>query len=156
MFDDTFVIVYIPVLLWIIGLVILFIFLALKYPFGKWTKENPNPYERETFAMPRGTFRGILTISLLFLVMLLEVVTLRLNNLEDMVDKLLVAFQMMLAFYFGSKVMHHVTKADERKSRELSKVVGAQVGLSASQAGLSASQAEQKEEKGVDESGAVG
>ena len=123
MLSDTFKIVYIPVILWVIGIVVLFIFLVLKYPFGKWTKENPNPYLLETFAMPRGVLRGILTLSLLFIVMLLEVVSLRINNLEKIIEQLLVAFQMMLAFYFGSKVMHHVVKADERKSKELTKAI---------------------------------
>ncbi len=123
MFDDTFTIVYVPVLIWIVGLIIFFIFLALKYPFGNWSEENPNPYQNETLAMPRGTLRGILTLSLLFIVMLLEVVSIRIAQIEDIIDELLVAFQMMLAFYFGSKVMHHVTKADERKSRELTQAV---------------------------------
>jgi hypothetical protein len=28
----------------------------------------------------------------------------------------MIAFQMMVAFYFGSKVMHHITSADRTKS----------------------------------------
>jgi len=118
-FKDGFAYFYVPVLLWIIGVTIVVIILMKRYTFGKWTAENPNPYALESFAMPRGVMRGILAMSLLFLVMLLEVVTLRKPEFEKNIDQLLVAFQMMLAFYFGSKVMHHITQADERKSNEM-------------------------------------
>jgi hypothetical protein len=117
---------------WLFGMTILFVILLKKYTFGNWTPENPNPYVTETFSMPRGVFRGMLTMSLLFIVMLLEVVNLNfpiqtkegqlllvgdgLFLPEERYKELMVAFQMMLAFYFGSKVMHHITKADERKS----------------------------------------
>jgi len=114
--DSLFYLVFIPVLVWLVAVIILFYFLLRHYTFKKW--ETPNPYQAETFAMPRGIFRGILTLSLLFLVMLMEVVSLKINNIEAHIDNLLVAFQMMLAFYFGSKVMHHVTKADERKTKQ--------------------------------------
>ena len=78
--------------------------------------------------MPRGVFRGFLTLSLLFVVSLIEVANMTLPILDDSGavllpetrhPELLVAFQMMLAFYFGSKVLHHVTSADERKSKEI-------------------------------------
>jgi len=116
---------------WIIAVIVFLVFLLRKYTFGRhWTKENPNPYAMETFGMPRGVLRGILTLSLLFMVMLLELLNLGLiskgggssNNLlltEDRYKDLMIAFQMMIAFYFGSKVMHHVTKADERKSKKI-------------------------------------
>jgi hypothetical protein len=112
------------------GIVVL-IFLALlgRYSFGfGFTKEKPNPYEKETFGMPRGVFRGILTLSLLFIVLLLEVISLNGKvmtidkNLfvpEIMYKELMVAFQMMLAFYFGSKMVHHVTSADRDKSKTI-------------------------------------
>ena len=114
----VFIAIFSIVGLWLIGISVLFIKLLKKYPFGKqWTEKNPNPYKNETFAMPRGIFRGILTLSLLFIVMLLEVVNLQMLGLEQKIDQLLVAFQMMLAFYFGSKVMHHVTSADRDKEK---------------------------------------
>jgi len=122
-FKDIFLVVYVPVLLWLIGVIILFIHLLKKYTFGNWNEENPNPYQNETFGMPRGVMRGILTLSLLFVVMLLEVVALQVTAVEQYIDELLVGFQMMLAFYFGAKVMHHVTKADERKSKEMSAAI---------------------------------
>jgi len=114
---------FILTLVWILGVTILFIIMLRKYTFGKWTETHKNPYALETLGMPRGFFRGILTISLLFMVMLLEVLNLNMRGLETKINQLLVAFQMMLAFYFGSKVMHHVTKADERKSERLSDVL---------------------------------
>jgi len=120
---------------WFGFIFILFVALLIRYTFGVgFTAENPNPYRTETFAMPRGVFRGIITLSLLFVVILLEVIDLGLpvmTNVGQLIvhqagDKvlfpferhhdLMMAFQMMLAFYFGSKVMHHVTKADERKA----------------------------------------
>lgn len=111
---------YLPVTLWIVGVIITVIILMRRYTFGKWTKENPNPYENESFAMPRGVMRGILSMSLLFIVLLLEIVSLQDRGFsEGNMKELLIAFQMMLAFYFGSKVMHHVTSADERKNSEM-------------------------------------
>jgi hypothetical protein len=128
MSDPIFNFFYIPVIIWTIGIVILMFFLIKKYTFGKnWTKDNPNPYHGETFAMPRGVMRGILTLSLLFIVMLMEVVNLlpteiigeKIWGLEDKIAGLMTAFQMMLAFYFGSKVMHHLTSVDLKKSKEV-------------------------------------
>lgn len=104
------------IMLWFVGIVILFVFLARKFTFGKWTKDSPNPFELETFAMPRGVFRGILTLSLLYIVMLFEVFSLMTTPELQINDQLMVAFQMMLAFYFGSKIMHHVTAADQKKT----------------------------------------
>ena len=111
------------VLAWIVLVILFFIFLLRKYTFGNWTEENPNPYKKETMGLPRGILRGVLTLSILFIVMLLEV-----NNLffdpqdlevagrifipEERFGQMLVAFQMVIAFYFGGKVMHHVTQAE--------------------------------------------
>ncbi len=122
-YSFTYLTVFILTALWIVAVSIFLGILARKYTFGNWTEENPNPYKLETLGMPRGTMRGILTVSLLFVVILLEVVNLRMEGLEGKIDNLLVAFQMMLAFYFGSKVMHHLTKADERKSETLSRAM---------------------------------
>jgi len=66
--------------------------------------------------MPRGVFRGMLTLSLLYVFILFEVANLHIVGLELEMEGLVVGFQMMLAFYFGSKVMHHVTSADRDKS----------------------------------------
>lgn len=120
---------YTLVVIWFTLVTVIFLALVVRYTFGVgFSEENPNPYQKETFAMPRGVFRGFLTLSLLFVVSLIEVANMTLPFLDDNGSvilpetrhpELLVAFQMMLAFYFGSKVLHHVTSADERKSKEI-------------------------------------
>ncbi|MFQ5652144.1 MAG: hypothetical protein ACE5IY_19620 [bacterium] len=130
----VFVIVGGLVLLWLVSVGFFLYKMIRRYTLGNWSEENKNPYENETLAMPRGTFRGILTMSLLFIVMILEVVSLKmpiiefgdkLISLEDKIDQLIIAFQMMLAFYFGSKVMHHVTSADARKTEHVARAAAA-------------------------------
>ncbi len=103
------------VAIWLIGMTFVFLRLVSQYTLGKWTKDNPNPYAKETFAMPRGVFRGMLTLSLLYVFILFEVANLQIVGFEVEMEGLVVGFQMMLAFYFGSKVMHHVTSADRDK-----------------------------------------
>ncbi|MCB0431446.1 MAG: hypothetical protein KDD54_15135 [Flavobacteriales bacterium] len=110
--------VYIPAILWVILLVTLLVKLFRKYTFGNWSPENPNPYAMETMGIPRGAFRGILTMSLLFAVVLFEVINIKVGGqFETQVSGLLTAFQMMIAFYFGAKVMHHITSTDRSKTK---------------------------------------
>lgn len=108
--------VYIPIMVWLVIVLTFFIILLKKYTFGNWSEEHPNPYAGETFDMPRGVFRGTLTLSLLFIVVILELVNVRIIGFENEISELMVAFQMMIAFYFGSKVMHHMTSTDRRKT----------------------------------------
>jgi len=108
--------VFAPIGIWLLIVLAFFVVLLKKYTFGNWTKENPNPYFGETFDMPRGVIRGILTLTLLFVVVVFELVNVRIIGFEDEFHELMVAFQMMIAFYFGSKVMHHLTSADRRKA----------------------------------------
>jgi hypothetical protein len=108
--------VYFPIMLWLVLVFVFFILLLKKYTFGNWTKDNPNPYAGETFDMPRGVFRGTITLTLLFIVIILELVNVRIIGFEDEITELMVAFQMMIAFYFGSKVMHHMTSTDRKKT----------------------------------------
>ncbi len=108
--------VYIPIVLWLLIVFAFFILLLRKYTFGNWTINNPNPYAGETFDMPRGIFRGILTLTLLFVAVILELVNVRIVGFEQEMHEFMVAFEMMIAFYFGSKVMHHITSADRKKS----------------------------------------
>ncbi len=110
-----------PIFFWLALVLGFLIFMFYKYTFGNWSQENPNPYQDETFGMPRGTFRGILTMSLLFIVVVLELVNVRIIGFEQEIHQLMVAFQMMIAFYFGSKVMHHVTSADRSKTEHITK-----------------------------------
>jgi len=116
--QDIFLTVYIPVIVWI-GLVVIFLIaLIIKFTFGRWTQDNPNPYEKETFALPRGIMRGILTLSLLFVFVLLEVVNILNGKLEEYSAGLLTAFQMMLAFYFGGKAVHHIVSVEKQKANK--------------------------------------
>ncbi len=111
--------VYLPIGAWLTVVLIFFVILLRKYTFGKWTEENPNPYMGETFDMPRGVFRGTLTLTLVFVVTVLELVNVRVVGFEDEIHELMVAFQMMIAFYFGSKVMHHMSSTDRKKTEAI-------------------------------------
>lgn len=111
--------VYLPIAIWMGGIIILIILLLRRYTFGQWSEDNPNPYSGETFSMPRGVFRGLVTLTLLFVVIFLELVSVHVIGFEMQITELLVAFHMMIAFYFGSKVMHHITSADRTKTVEI-------------------------------------
>ena len=111
--------VLIPIFLWLGLLLGFFIFLFIKFTFGNWTKDNPNPYEGETFGMPMGTFRGTLTLTLVYVVVILQLVNVRVIGFETEITMMMEAFQMMIAFYFGSKVMHHITASDKKKTYAL-------------------------------------
>jgi len=114
--------VLLPIFLWLALVLGFIILLFVKFTFGNWTKDRPNPYETETFGMPRGTFRGILTLSLLWITVVLELVNVRIIGFEQEFEGFMTAFQMMIAFYFGSKVMHHITSADTKKAKAVAGV----------------------------------
>ncbi len=113
---EYFWLVYFPIMLWMVLVLVFLIALFVKYTFGNWGPENPNPYEKETFGMPRGTFRGILTLTLLWVVVVLELVNVRVEGFEAQMHELMVAFEMMIGFYFGAKVMHHITAVEKSKA----------------------------------------
>ncbi|MCB0806233.1 MAG: hypothetical protein KDC05_10575 [Bacteroidales bacterium] len=106
-------------ILWTSGVIVLLILFLKKYTFGNWTPDNPNPYHGETLGMPRGFFRSVLTLSLLFVVVLLQIGYIRFDIEEIQVKDMMTAFQMMLAFYFGSKVMHHLASTDKIKTKAI-------------------------------------
>lgn len=112
--------IYMPVMVWLIISTIFIVVMFKKYTFGDWTKENPNPNDGETFNMPRGTIRGILTMSLLFITVVIELANARVIGLEERFSEFLAAFQMMVAFYFGAKVMHHINSVDKSKTKAIS------------------------------------
>lgn len=116
--------VFVPVGLWLIIVLGFFVLLLKKYTFGNWTEESPNPYAGETFDMPRGVFRGTLTLTLVFIVTVFELVNVRIIGFEEEIHELMVAFQMMIAFYFGSKVMHHMASTDRKKTESIAENVG--------------------------------
>lgn len=120
--DPEFLLLYIPVLIWLIGLIIFFIYMLRKYTFGKWGNQT-NPYIHETLGMPRGVIRGTITLSLLFFVLLFETLSLISTGLEARSEHLFTAFELMIAFYFGSKVMHHLTSSDKKKNRDVAEVI---------------------------------
>lgn len=117
--DRTFILYfYTPIIVWLVLIVLLFAFLLARYTFGKWTNENPNPYSKETLGLPRGIFRAVLTLTLLFGAVIFELIHMKLGRPESHMEEFMVAFQMMIAFYFGSKVMHHVASNDRKKTVE--------------------------------------
>ncbi len=110
---DYFWYIYLPVAIWLMLVIILIAVLMKKYTFGK----DKNPYESETFGLPRGFMRGILTLSLLFIVILFETYNLQSDSPDEgKFQEFVVAFQMMIAFYFGSKVAHHVSSTERHKA----------------------------------------
>ncbi len=113
---DFFWFIYIPIVIWLLLITTLMIFLVVKYTLGKWTAENPNPYEGETLGIPRGVLRGLLTLTLLFVVVIFEVHGVAKGITEEGYMEFVVAFKMMIAFYFGSKVAHHVTSTERKKA----------------------------------------
>jgi|GEM_PF-2250093 len=115
--------VALPLAVWMLFLMIVFWKIIKGYTLNNWSQEEPNPFQKETLALPRGTIRGVLTLTILATVILLQIYAV--NNMESMdkISAIINAFELMLAFYFGSKVMHHLTAADKNKTKA---VAGAQ------------------------------
>lgn len=111
--------IYMPVMVWMIISVVFIVIMFRKYTFGDWTVDNPNPCDGETFNMPRGTIRGVLTMSLLFITVVIELANARFVGFEQEFPEFMAAFQMMVAFYFGAKVMHHINSVDKSKTKTL-------------------------------------
>lgn len=112
-------VMYGVLILWA-ALVVIFLAVLIKrytlYDPNRWTKAT-HPFIGETLALPRGVFRALITVSLLIFVLFMEIVSLAGGGLEESIEGMLTAFQMMLAFYFGSKVMHHLAAVDKRKAQ---------------------------------------
>ncbi len=106
-------------ILWMTGVVILFVILLKKYTFGKWDAAHPNPHFGETMAIPRGFFRSTLTLSLLFFMILFYVGDFYFDFGSGKLNEITTAFEMMLTFYFGAKVMHHLASNDKNKTKAL-------------------------------------
>lgn len=103
-------------IVWFLGVILFLIYLVLKYD----PLTNPdNPYINQTMSLPPGVFRVILTLSLLFAVILLEGYALinmsEYEKVQKILDPLLTAFQLMIAFYFGTKMLGMVTGKDEEE-----------------------------------------
>lgn len=119
---NAFLMLYIPVVAWVVLIILLFIFLLRRYTFRKWGNQS-NPYHGETLGMPRGVIRATLSISLLFFVLLFETFSLVIDSLEARTENLFTAFELMVAFYFGGKVMHHLSSSDKKKNRDVANAV---------------------------------
>ncbi len=114
---DFFWYVFLPIGIWLLGIIILMTTLIVKFTFGKWTKEEQNPFQKETLGVPRGVMRGILTLTLVYVVVLFETYNLNSSIPETGYIEFLMAFKMMIAFYFGSKVAHHVATTEHKKAK---------------------------------------
>jgi hypothetical protein len=112
-------IVVLSFIIWMTGVVTLFVLLLKRYTFGKWDNENQNPHAGETLSIPRGFFRGTLTLSLLFFVILFYIGDFYFEYGSGKLGELTTAFEMMLAFYFGAKVMHHLASNDKNKTKAI-------------------------------------
>ena len=102
---------------WVVALLVFLVVMVKHYTLrdpATWPG-GKHPFAEETLAMPRGVFRAVITVSLLVIVLFVEVISLTQGGLEGHLEQLLVAFQMMLAFYFGGKVMHHLAAVDQQK-----------------------------------------
>lgn len=104
------------ILVWLFGIAFHIKKLLNDYTLKDWGLKE-NPYKTETLGLPRGTLRGVLTLTLLVVVVILVCISMVVEPLRGGFNSLIDAFQVMLAFYFGSKIMHHVTNADKKKTQ---------------------------------------
>jgi hypothetical protein len=116
---NTNIIMLLSLLGWFVFIITIFLILFFRFPLGsKWTNENRNPFVKETFAMPRGIMRSIITLSLLFVVLLIQVIYFDRVDIEKKIDGLMVAFQMMIAFYFGEKALSQFSGNIKKTDKE--------------------------------------
>lgn len=97
-------------IIWFLGIILFLLYLVMKYD----PQRNPDsPYLNETLAMPPGVFRAILTVTLLFAVVLLEGYAItntdKYEQIQKILDPLFSAFQVMIAFYFGTKMVEIIS-----------------------------------------------
>lgn len=113
--------VLVPMIIWIVLMLILLLVFMIKYPLKKTGASGhaSNPYEKETMAIPRGMIRGVLSITILIGAVLFQIYALRFFDSEERISSFMTAFEIMLGFYFGSKVVHHLTSADRDKVKEV-------------------------------------
>lgn len=108
---------YTVICIWSALMFIFLYFLSRRYTFGNWTPENPNPYKDETLGMPKGTMRGVITLTLLFFTIILELHIIKNPLMEYWTEKYITSFQMVLAFYFGSQIMSNVSSKEVDKAK---------------------------------------
>lgn len=115
-------VVIVAILVWFVLIAVVFALLLTRFTLKG---DRPNPYAGETFGMPPGVFRGILTLSVLFVVLLLEGANIGLLREDSIqwgifqkaIEPLVIGFQMILSFYFGGKIVGQLANADREKSK---------------------------------------
>ncbi len=75
-----------------------------------------NPYEHESLGIPPGTLRGMITLTLLIVVVVMVSMSLMVQDFQDHYESLVDAFQLMISFYFGGKILDRVNTADKEKA----------------------------------------
>ncbi len=85
------------------------------YTFGD---PNQNPYKDETLGLPPGTLRAFLTLTITVVVIIYTTLSMLVAPLQGAYDEMLTAFEIVLAFYFGSRIVNSVTKTDEKKTEK--------------------------------------
>lgn len=121
--ESTFHLAYLTFVLalfivYFLGIIVFLIYMVFKYDPMK----NPDsPYLEQTLSLPPGVFRGILTITLLLAVVLLEGYALtnmdKYQEIQKILDPLLTAFQLMIAFYFGTKMVGIVSSKGKNDTK---------------------------------------
>ncbi|MDZ7264720.1 MAG: hypothetical protein ONB16_09060 [candidate division KSB1 bacterium] len=104
----TFVLTF--MIVWFLGVIFFIIYLIMKYD----PQRNPDsPYLGETLSLPPGVFRSIITLTLLIAVVLLEGYAItnieQHEQIQKVLDPLFTAFQLMIAFYFGTKMVDMIS-----------------------------------------------
>lgn len=103
---------------WLLAVGFFLVVLAKKYPLNSWSRDEPNPFQDETLSMPRGTIRAIIAISVLVISVSLEILGVIFEKIPKERIYLVETLQIIVAFYFGSKVLNHVTASEERTARD--------------------------------------
>ncbi len=103
--------------IWFLGIIFFLIYMVLKYDPLK----NPDsPYINETLSMPPGVFRAILTVTLLFAIVLLEGYALtnteHYDKIQKILNPLITAFELMIAFYFGTKMVDRISGKEKKET----------------------------------------
>jgi len=105
------------ILAWLVLLTLFVYKLARKFTYDY----QKNPYKEETLGMPRGTFRGLLTMTLLVVLIVMVCMSLLIDQFQGNFESLVGAFEVMIAFYFGSKIMTQVSEHDKNKAETKAK-----------------------------------
>jgi hypothetical protein len=89
-------------------------------PTQPFAEPEQNPYQSDSFGLPPGTIRGVLALTALVMFLMVEWVNLYAPaSLEHQFDGLVTVFQMVIAFYFGSRAVEVIqAKTADAKRRE--------------------------------------